>query len=108
MSGHPGRTLLVVDFPHEGPWGEELARTQHGVAAEIGEMPGLVFKIWTENEEEGRAGGIYCFEDRHSAETYLARHRARLAAMGLTDIHAAFFDVNEPLSRANHAGFIFG
>lgn len=107
MTQYPGRTLLIVDFPYDGPWGAEMAREQERLAREIGAMPGLLFKVWTENEEERRAGGIYHFEDRHSAETYLARHRARLAAMGLTDIHAAFFHANEPLSRANGAAFLF-
>lgn len=103
----PGRTLLIVDFPYEGPWGDEMARAQNGLATELAAVRGLLFKIWTENLEERRAGGIYHFADRHAAETFLARHRARLAAMGLTDIHAAMFHVNEPLSRANGASFLF-
>lgn len=107
MTQHQGRTLLIVDFPYDGPWGDEMARSQQRLADEVGQMPGLLFKVWIENEEERRAGGIYHFEDRHSAETYLARHRARLAAMGVTDIHAAFFHANEPLSRANRADFLF-
>jgi hypothetical protein len=33
-------------------------------------LPGLVWKLWTLDEEAGSAGGIYLFQDRAAAEAY--------------------------------------
>ena len=56
-------TLLQFDFPMKGPWGDDLAEAFRDLAAIIERSPGLRWKIWTENEDEGVGGGIYLFED---------------------------------------------
>ncbi|MEJ8572872.1 monooxygenase [Microbaculum marinum] len=91
-------TILQFDFPYPGPWGEEGARALKDLAESIAAEPGLVWKVWTENEAEGIAGGIYCFADEPSALAYRDMHSARLASFGVTDIRAKVFDVNEGLS----------
>jgi len=90
--------LLQFDFPMNGPWGAEMAEALRGLAQDIAGASGLRWKVWTENAAEGRAGGIYLFDDRASADAYRAMHSARLAAFGIKDIRALTFDVNEPLS----------
>lgn len=94
-------TVLQIDFPMQGPWGDEFAVAFSDLAAVIGRSPGLRWKIWTENEEEGEAGGIYLFEDVDSARAYLEEHLARLEGFGVADVRAKLFDVNEPLSYLN-------
>jgi hypothetical protein len=91
-------TLVQFDFPLQGPWGDEMATAFSDLAGIIGRSPGLRWKIWTENEEEGTAGGIYLFEDDDSARAYLEEHTARLEGFGVTDIRARLFHVNEPLT----------
>jgi hypothetical protein len=82
-----------------GPWGEEMATAFADLAGIIGRSPGLRWKIWTENEEEGVGGGIYLFEDDESALAYLEEQTERLEGFGITDIRAKLFHVNEPLTE---------
>jgi hypothetical protein len=94
-------TLLQFDFSMPGPWGEEMAAAFGDLADIIGRSPGLRWKIWTENADEGTSGGIYLFEDDESALAYLEEHTARLEGFGITDIRAKLFHVNEPLTALN-------
>ena len=92
-------TLVQFDFPMAGPWGDAMAAAFGDLAGIIGRTPGLRWKIWTENEAEGTAGGIYLFEDDASAQTYVEEHTARLEGFGVTEIRARTFHVNEPLTE---------
>lgn len=51
--------LLQVDFPYQGPWGDEMTSALRGLAESIANEPGLIWKFWTENKEAGTAGGVY-------------------------------------------------
>jgi hypothetical protein len=95
-------TLLQFDFPMKGPWGDDLAEAFRDLAAIIERSPGLRWKIWTENEDEGLGGGIYLFEDDETALAYLEEHTARLEGFGVTDIRAKLLHVNEPLTELTH------
>ena len=96
-------TLLQIDFPSRGPWGEELTNMARGLAHHLNEVPGLVWKIWTENSRTGDCGGVYLFTDESSANNFLAHHRLRLDSMGIKDVRAKIFDVNESLSHITRA-----
>ena len=61
-------TLLQIDFPYPGPWGDEMTAAMRGLAQSIAQEPGLLWKIWTENAERQEAGGIYLFTDPASAQ----------------------------------------
>ena len=50
--------LLQVDFPYQGPWGEDMAQAMQGLAQSIAQEPGLLWKIWTENRDTSEAGAI--------------------------------------------------
>ncbi|MDO6962958.1 monooxygenase [Rhizobium alvei] len=99
-------TLLQIDFPYAGPMGAEMTTAMDGLAHDIATEAGFLWKIWTENAETGRAGGIYLFADRDNAARYLAKHTARLAGFGITGIEAKTFDVNVPLSAITKASFV--
>ncbi|MFN3994779.1 MAG: monooxygenase [Tabrizicola flagellatus] len=96
-------TLVQFDFPFAGPWGQEMAGAFSGLAQDIAAEPGLVWKIWTENRDTGRAGGIYLFSSPEAARAYREKHSARLAAFGVTGIVAHEFDVNDDLSQITRA-----
>lgn len=96
-------TLLQVNFPFAGPWGEEMATGMRELATSIAQEPGLLWKIWTENRDAGEAGGIYLFADQASATAYLDMHRARLLGFGVPVVNAKLFDVNLPLSLIDRA-----
>lgn len=91
--------LVQVDFSKDGPFGPDMSEHAKALAESIATEPGLLWKIWTENEETGEAGGVYLFEDVASAEAYRAMHVPRLEAIGAKDIRLKVFDVNEPLTR---------
>ena len=46
------------------------------LAQSFAEVPGLVWKIWTLNEAEREAGGIYYFDGQQSLERFLSSQLA--------------------------------
>lgn len=95
------KKLLQVDFSFNGPFGEEMSKGLKELAESINQESGFIWKIWTENEKEKEAGGIYLFEDESSAQSYLEMHTARLKQFGVEEVHAKIFDVNAPLTEIN-------
>ena len=95
--------ILQVDVPYAGPWGQEMTEAMDGLARSIALEPGLIWKIWTENETAQEAGGIYLFQDIASAEAYLAMHTARLKEFGIPRVNGKIFAVNDALSRIDRA-----
>ena len=91
--------VLQIDFPFTGPFGHQMAEALRELAISITEEPGFIWKIWTENEYEKEAGGIYLFETEETAKAYLDKHAARLKGFGVPEVHAKLFDVNETLSN---------
>jgi hypothetical protein len=50
----------------------EYQKIAGSVAQTIADAPGLVWKIWLLNEQDGEAGGIYLFQDEQSLTAYLS------------------------------------
>ncbi|CDX51475.1 conserved hypothetical protein [Mesorhizobium plurifarium] len=97
-------TALLFRFPFPGPWGKELTEAARGLARDIATEPGLVWKIWLEDQAAGHAGGIYLFENAADAERYREKHERRLSAMRLSGVTANAFCVNSELSVLTMAG----
>ena len=95
--------ILQVDFPHEGVFGEEFSKTFTELAHDISNEAGLIWKIWTENEQTKEAGGIYLFDNLSDADRYLAKHTKRLASFGYKNIRSRIFTANEALSNITKA-----
>lgn len=92
-------TILVqMDFPTEGPFGEQMTEAFQSLAETIKEEEGFIWKIWTENEATKEAGGIYLFETTEDADRYVAMHTKRLESFGIRDIRVKQFNVNLSLS----------
>ncbi|MCA1970544.1 MAG: monooxygenase [Rhizobium sp.] len=96
-------TLLQFDFPFDGPFGAEMTAALAGLAQDIAAEEGLIWKLWTENEAERRAGGIYLFADAAAAERYADKHKARLEGFGVGGIVARSFAINADLSAITRA-----
>lgn len=99
--------LIQIDFPHQGPFDDEMYLAFKQLAQDIAQEPGLIWKIWTENSETHEAGGIYLFENETAAHKYLQKHITRLEGFGVTNIRWKIFNINEALSditncRGNH------
>lgn len=95
--------LLQVDFPFNGPFGDEMAGALNELAQSISEEPGFIWKIWTENEPLGEAGGIYLFDSEESADAYLTKHTARLKDLGVSEVRGRIYDINVQLSSITMA-----
>lgn len=95
--------LLQMNFPHAGPFGRKMAEELLELAQSIAKEPGLRWKLWIENKATGEAGGIYLFEHEDAARSYLKMHTARLKQLGVPQVQAKVFDVNEDLSAICHA-----
>jgi hypothetical protein len=80
-------TLLVFEFPSDGPFGADAVAAYQGLAEHISQEHGLIWKVWTESADRGVAGGVYLFDNAE-----------RLAGFGITQIDARSFDVNQGLS----------
>ena len=93
---------MYVDFPHNGPFGEELKNQLSELAKSINNEPGLIWKVWTENEKDKTAGGVYLFDTRENANKYLSMHTARLSEWGYTNIRGQIFEANKGLSEINN------
>ncbi|SOC40558.1 monooxygenase [Ureibacillus acetophenoni] len=91
--------LLQVDFPMDGPFGDEMAQAFEELANSITEENGFIWKIWTENEDAKEAGGIYLFETKETAQKYLEMHTKRLAGFGITNVNAKIFSINSKLTE---------
>ena len=96
-------TFLQMEFPHHGPWAEELVTTMAALARDIAQQPELRWKYWTEDAAAEPAGGIYLFASREQAESYLEKHRSRLEAAGCSDIRARLYEINPVLSAITRA-----
>jgi hypothetical protein len=96
-------TLLQIDFPSHGSWGEDLTKKASDLAHLLNKTPGMMWKIWTENSRTGDCGGVYLFIDESSAKAFLKEHLPRLASMGIKEVRAKVLDVNESLSHITRA-----
>ena len=48
--------LLQIDFPSTGPFAEEMTQAFTSLAESINQETGLIWKIWTENNDAQEAG----------------------------------------------------
>jgi hypothetical protein len=87
------------------PEAEWEARYTDDRARQFLQVPGLLWKIWLDGSGERRAGGVYMFEDRASAEAYVAGPIvARLKSNPeLSKVDVRVFDVRERMSEITRA-----
>ncbi len=74
-----------------------------GLAESIAREPGLRRKIRAGSAAEGRAGGVYLFENRAAAEACHRMHAERLARMGAAGIEATYRETGAELSAVTRA-----
>ncbi len=91
---------INFDFPVE-MMGESLSVNAKPLAESINDEEGFISKIWIENKETARSGGIYIFDTLSNAKIYAEMHSKRVEDMGATNIDCQYFNINEPLSKLN-------
>lgn len=91
---------INFDFPIEY-MGDNLTNNAKPLAESINLEKGFISKIWIENKQTSRSGGIYIFDTLEDAENYAKMHTKRVEQMGATNIVSEYFEINEPLSKLN-------
>ncbi|GAA6765767.1 monooxygenase [Flavobacterium sp. CGRL1] len=81
--------------------GENLTQNAGPLAHSINAEEGFISKIWIENKETARSGGIYIFDTLPNAEKYAAMHSKRVLGLGAENITCEYFQINETLSKIN-------
>jgi hypothetical protein len=87
------------------PKAEWEARYTDDRARQFRAVPGLQWKIWLDDADERRAGGIYLFADRAAAEAYtngpiVARIKAN---PDVAELEIRIFDVRARMSEITNA-----
>lgn len=93
--------IIQMYFDKEGPFGDEAIAGSKDRAESINHEPGFIWKIWTEDAEDKKAGGIYLFDTKEHAEAYMEMHTQRLAKLGFGNFVSKIFDVNLGLTEIN-------
>jgi hypothetical protein len=63
ISGRKEMSILQINFKlNVAP--AEYRKICSSVAQPIADVPGLMWKVWILNEQDGEAGGIYLFQDK--------------------------------------------
>jgi heme-degrading monooxygenase HmoA len=98
--------LLVVNYGRQrGHDDAEQAREFSAAAQKIAGVPGLVWKLWSYDDDAQTAASIYLFDSEESARAWgdgpmkpaLSGHD------GIGDIEVSYFDVDEDLSAITRA-----
>lgn len=94
--------LLQINFDFDKQMsGNRLSENGQPLAESLNREEGFISKIWTENTETGKVGGIHLFDNYENASTFAENHRERLLTIGASNIDIQYFNVNQPLSKIN-------
>lgn len=75
------------------------------VAPSVAEMPGLILKIWTGRDADGRFAGIYLWRDRASYEAFAGGPFDVAASADFVDVETRQVEVLEaPTTITAHTG----
>ena len=93
--------LLVVRYTRDrGQNDHEQAENMLHAADSIAALPGLLWKVWTYNDAEHAAGGVYLFDSEEHARAWGdGTVQAALGRLpGVSDVGTNYYDVDEKLS----------
>ena len=63
--------LLQITFNFSVPKAD-YEQAANSLVNDFANLPGLIWKVWTLNEDQSEAGGIYMFESQASLDEFLA------------------------------------
>ncbi|HEX2042073.1 MAG TPA: YdhR family protein [Acidimicrobiales bacterium] len=90
--------VQVVTYGLGGISEREYLDVANDVASRFAAMPGLQAKIWLEDQDRGRYGAVYLWDDRESMERFLASDLFEATNRDFVDVYSAGFDVLENLT----------
>lgn len=94
--------LLQMNFDFDiEMMGSRLSENGKPLAESLNREEGFISKIWIENPDTGKGGGIHLFDNLENASKFAKKHSERLISIGASNLDIQYFDVNEPLSKVN-------
>ena len=92
--------LLQINFNLKVTPGE-YEQAAKSLVDQFANLPGLMWKIWTMNEEQNEAGGVYLFENESSMNAFLAGPLAKTVTShpGLSNFSVKFFNIMNDLTE---------
>lgn len=99
-----GPTFVSIDFAYDMPH-EVFAAAMEGSAPVVAEMPGLIWKVWSDDPAAGLATGSYLFASRDAARFYLDHvfPAGPPSKEGVSDVEIRVMEVMEGPSAATRA-----
>ena len=92
--------ILQVLFDYKGGFGNEMYKECKDLANSINQEKGFLWKIWTENKDDKKAGGIYAFNNEENAKNYITMHKKRLSDFGVaSNFTYEILNTNDDLSK---------
>lgn len=92
--------ILQITFDYNGGYGNKMYEECKDLAQSIRNEKGFLWKIWTQCQDKGIAGGIYAFDEIQNAKNYADMHTKRLEKFGVAkNFKYEILDINEKLSK---------
>jgi len=93
-------TILQINYQFTSSRADHTALVTP-MAEPIAAVPGLNWKIWLMNEIDHEAGGIYHFESRDAAQSFLSSQAVADfgAHPSISSVSAKMFEADESLSK---------
>lgn len=97
---------LVITFDLTSMTDERYREVCSELAPAFAELPGLLAKMWLVEAPNAAYGGIYLFDDRSSADTFLASGLFRTVEQypHFTGLTVRRFDIDEAVTRLTQPG----
>ncbi|MEZ4866955.1 MAG: YdhR family protein [Caldilineaceae bacterium] len=105
MGAEEAGVILEVDFTYDFDTAEEYIAEVSPLAAAYAEVEGLVWKAWTLNADEKRAGAVYLFASADARTAYLESDLAAAVAAhpALSDFRVQEYEIMTAESMVTHA-----
>ncbi len=99
--------LLQINF-NLGVTPKEYEEAAKSLVEQFSNLPGLMWKIWTMNEEKSEAGGIYLFENESSMNAFLAGPLAKTVTShpGLNNFSVKSFKIMNDLTEVTQGPLV--
>jgi len=92
--------LLQINFNFSVS-SDEYAQAANSLVNDFANLPGLIWKVWTLNEDQSEAGGIYMFESQTYLDEFLAGPLAKTVTThpALSNFSVKQFTIMEDLTE---------
>ena len=99
--------LLQINF-NLGVTPKEYEQAAKSLVDQFANLPGLMWKIWIMNEEQGEAGGIYLFENESSMNAFLSGPLAKTVTShpGLSNFSVKSFTIMNDLTEVTQGPLV--